>query len=475
MKVIKYLFVLWGLSTMLYSQTVEDDLDAMFLQQDEAKEQVRASNPSIAQWDFYGYVESENIFAISGKPAVKGKEIAKTEIRSRFHFRYGTAFFYALGVVDVFFYPLEARFVNPYNNSNFHIHAKDLYIAGGDKFQFKLGKVSYNWGVADAFRIVNFFDKTDSSEIFFKEEDERYTGVYSLQLRYLLQGYFFEVVVSPDLLLPRLPKKNGFWDFQLKNKEVFVSMPAPGRMVSLPVEVQNIQNYFLSYKNFSAGFRFGGSAKGVDFAFSYFNGYNNSMVLLPRIDLLKQKEQKVILEVLYERINKIGFDLAAAYKRFSARFETVLTPDYVAVYKGEDMSVFDLATMTKKKGRVPYWAFTLGADIVYRRNYGRIFAEYSTGFFLKDYKKYEKEFFTDFLIIGIEDRFVKERFLLRLAVMLHTTDKKPGVLPIGHMEYNFDNGLTIAFGVNFFVGQNDTLMKMFEANDLLYFRTKFNF
>lgn len=462
MKGIKYLLVLLGLSTLLYSQSVEDDLDAMFLKNDAEKES-KPSNPNIAKWDFYGYVESENVFAISGKPKVKNKEIAKTEIRSRFHFRYGTAFFYTHGIVDVFFYPLEAKFMNPYDNSNLSIHAKDLYIAGGEKFQFKIGKVSYNWGAANAFRIANFFDKTDSSEFFFKEEDERYTGVYSLQLKYILKDYALEMIVSPDLLLPRLPKKDGFWSFENASDVVY----------SLPVEMQNIKTGFaaLSYKNFSAGIRMGGTAKGIDFHFSYFNGYNNSMVLVPRLEGTPNPN-KIILDVLYERINKIGFDLAGAYKIFSARFETVLTPDYRAVYA--DKNAMD-TNQKRKVGKVPYWAFTLGADIVFRKSHGRIFTEYSTGFFLKNSKKYQKELFTDFFIIGIEDRFAKEHFLIRLAVLLHTTNKKPGVLPMGRMEYNFDNGLTIALGVNFFIGQNDTLLKMFEANDLLYFRTKFHF
>lgn len=465
------------------ADSVEENLDAMFLDNKDNKNTATESAlvAGVAKWDFFGYVESENVMAVSGKTAVKNKEIAKTEIRTRLNFRYGTPFFYATGMIDVFFYPLAPVYMNPYTNSNLAAKAKEIYVGGGEKFQFKLGKIAYNWGEADAFRITNFLDKSDSSEIFFKDEDERYTGIYSLLMKYVFGAYALEMVVTPDFLIPELPKAGGFWSMNMPNVPFTSPIPPSYPILSMPVEFQNPPSIFssLSYKNISAAIRIGGSAKAIDFHFSYLNGFHNAMVVIPQVFLDmaslvgtgKVGSSKVVLSPLYERVNKIGFDLAGVHKRFSARFETVLTPDYVAMYK--DATKVD-SNGRRQTVRVPYWAFTIGADYGWR-DYGRIAVEYTTGFFLKNYNLYEKEFFSDFLLLTIEDRVAKNRLLLRVGVLLHTTTKKPGVMPLAHIEYFFDNGLSLAFGTNIFIGQDDTLLSLYDANDLIYLKARYNF
>lgn len=465
----------------VFAQSTDAELDAMFLNDSKNNEMddTALTSANVAKWDFFGYVESENFFAISGKTAVKNKELAKTEMRTRLNASYGTAFFYGKATVDVYFYPVDAKFMNPYANTIAQVEAKEMYVGGGEKFQFKLGKVDYDWGTADIFRTTNFMSKLDSSEFLAKEDDERYTGVYSMQLKYLFGDYSVELVATPDFLVPVTPKQDGFWGMQFANQDVQLgSLPT---IYSWAVET-SIPSRFsqFSYKNFSAAFRIGGSAKGVDFHFSYFNGFHNSLVLVPKVNITKaptapyynNAEGTIVLEPLYERINKIGFDMAAAYKRFSVRFETVLTPDYVAVHSDEkDVD----SNYRRNTTRVPYWAFNIGPDITFHGTSGRIFLEYTTGFFLKNHKKYEKELLSDFLVVGIEDRVAAEKLLLRAAVIVHTTDKKPGVMPLAHIEYNFDNGLSLAMGVQFFIGQNDELMTLYEASDIFYFKARYNF
>lgn len=460
------------IATPLYAQNSDKDLDAIFLNDLKGhSEDFALPSTNIAKWDFFGYIESENYFAISGSAATKNKEIAKTEIRNRLNISYGTIFFYGKAIVDIYFYPIEAKFMNPYDNTIFSIQAKEMYIAGGEKFQFKLGKVAYEWGTADLFSVTNFMTKLDSSEFFSKEKDERSTGIYSLQLKYLFGDYSVELVATPDFLVPIAPKQTGFWGLHIQDQKINL-FPLPSQNVPVEMDVPKRFSQF-SYKNFSAAFRIGGSSKGVDFHFSYFNGFNNTLVFVPK---LKMKApmliEKILMQPLYERINKIGFDMATSYKRFSFRFEAAFTPDYVAI--SSNKTNVD-TNFRRKTMRIPYGALSIGSDINFHGSHGRIFLEYATGFFLKDQKKYEKELFTDFLFIGIEDKVAAQRLLLRAAVIVHTTNKKPGVMPLAHIEYNFDNGLSLAMGVQIFIAQNDELMTWYKTKDIFYVRARYNF
>ena len=184
----------------------EEEMDDLFLNQDSNTDSMSGE---IADWDFFGYFESENFFGVDAGSLEPGDELIKLETRARLNLTYGTDFTYAQSVFDLYFYPeigltnaQEAGKVEPY----------EFFLATGKKLQFKIGKIVHNWGSADAFRIVNYLDQRDLRELFMKEEDERVRGSYSLSLKYLFRDFSFEGVVAAPFQPVLFPAEGTYWE-----------------------------------------------------------------------------------------------------------------------------------------------------------------------------------------------------------------------------------------------------------------------
>lgn len=435
---------------------VEDDLDALFLDNAE-QNSTESSAVEKPAFNFFGYIESENAFGISGSSSMKNKNIIKTEMKARLQIRYGTSFFYAKGVFDIFFYPtsLSPVYQNNYQGKNTaYFNPYEFYIGGGKSFQFRIGKILYNWGNSDFYSLTNYFDQKDMRELMFKEEDERYAGgTFSLHLKYLFKSYAVEAVVATQNNYPLLPLANSFWQFDFQR--------------NLPVKMDYSQTSspffeFPSYKDISAAFRIGGSAGAVDFHFSYFNGYSDAIIFVED----RSDPTYVSLKTFRDRVNKIGFDMAWVYKKLSGRFELLAIPDYVTAYS--DASRTDPSNANiRGVGRVPYLAFTAGADFLFHGDYGRILIEYSQGFFLRNPKEYEKGMLSQFFLIALQERVYKDHIGLFFALI--------GLTPKIQLDYDFKNGLTIAAGTLIFFDVNQYLLKMYRNHDLFYLRAHYEF
>lgn len=432
------------------SQQTEEQLDDLFLN---TKVQKPSNDREIPKWDFFGFVESENAFGISGHKSMSNKNIAKVEMRSRFHVRYGVPYFYAQSIFEIAFYPqsFSQQFDNYQGSSPLFANATELYIGGGKKFQFKIGKIAYNWGNADFYSLTNYFDQKDLRELVFKEADERYVGgSISLQLKYLFQSYAVEAVVSTQNPYPLLPVDNSFWELKFRGQ--------PQAKFDFSQTDSSFKKQ--SFRDMTAALRIGGNSHGVDFYFSYFNGFSDSVFFLED----HSNNQFVLFKTVRKRLNKLGFDLAWTYKKFSGRFETMFSPDYLVRYKSKMDPNNPSLTATD---RVPYIAFTIGFDILFRGDYGRVVVEGSTGFFLRNVKDYKKSLLGDFFLIAVQDRVYKNHIGIFVGLI--------GVFPKIQLDYDFKNGLNIAIGTLWFFHVPHEIVYMYRHHDIFYLRARYDF
>ncbi|MDH5717134.1 MAG: hypothetical protein OEZ22_05805 [Spirochaetia bacterium] len=448
----------------------EEEMDSLFL---EGKENETLSVPeSSSKWDFFGYFESENFFSISRQLGGKNpaeSDIVKIETRARINSKYGTDFFYGKASADIYFYPVYYAAVNPQNSGE--IDAYELYIAAGEKLQFKIGKQVFNWGSADAFRVVNYADQRDLREMFLKEEDERYRGVFALDFKYIFSDFSIETFFIPVPAKPLLPAEKSFWALQPENES------------EMPVKMDMSESEKLLLKNGAFAVRSGGTFGFLDIYLSYFHGQNNSIVFYPQItiDMATQAPASVIIKPDFSKVNKAGVDLAFSIEKLALRAEAVYTHDQTAVYKDEnettvintDMTANEM-TLEKNREKTQYFSYTTGADYNIWGSNGRLLIEYASSFYIKNSNKYEEEFFSNFLLISLEDRFFNEYLELKAMSILRLANDV-AYIPGLTITYNFQNGLKLTGGLMLIYGYQDDMLSMFDNHDIAYFRARMDF
>jgi len=460
-----YIFALSGISTALFS---EEDLDAQFLEAGNANQDIDGANKP--NWGMFGYLENENYLNISEKKVIPERDIIKLETRARLNFKYGSLFNYGLFSGDIFFYPLHRSNFNPQENKDWSIEPYEFYIAFGEKLQFKLGKQVFNWGSADAFRITNYLDTRDLRELFMKEEDERYRGNYAFDIKYLTGDISFEAAILPVITPVLFPAPDSYWA---------IRQPP---IHSLEPRVDNSSMPEPSYKNISVGVRSGGTISFFDFYLSFYRGINTNILFFPQTVLsMLQVPQAINLKLDYSLVTKYGADGAFTIGRFSIRTEVMFSPDQKALVKSDTSSSIQLLNGTpvilleQKRESAPIISYTGGIDYIYDGNSGRFLIEYSSSRYLKNKNKYVKEFFTDFLFISLENKFYNDHLELKGGSILRPISKNPGWAPAFSISWNFLNGLKVSLGSMMFSGGDDTLIQMFENNDIAYLKAKKDF
>jgi hypothetical protein len=441
----------------------ESDLDEMFL--NEGKSGQSSALVDSPKWDFFGYLESENFFGLDSDSNSSDTEFIKLEARSRLNAKYGTEFFYGKAVFDVYFYPetaltsiADSGVIDPY----------EFYMAAGKKFQFKIGKIVHNWGSADAFRITNYLDQRDLRELFMKEEDERYRGSYSANIKYLLGDFAFEGSVVAGLNPVLFPTEGTYWGITPPTmngvQPVFHPSSAPN-----------------GYDDVSVAIRGGGTLGVFDFHLSYFYGTNNSIVMVPHVtmDMMTSEITNIDLYPDYDKVHKIGLDTALNIDKLAARLEGAFTFDQNALYSDETETTFveqvgTAATIKRNTGTAPYLAFTAGIDYNLWGSNGRVLVEYTNSFYVEDADLFEEEFFSNFLMLTLQDKFFNDNLEVKLMGIMRPQDD-PGLMAGGSIAYDFQNGLVLTAGTLIFIGGGDEMLQIYENSDLVYFRARMNF
>ncbi len=436
MEVFKRLFVvillLFSFTTTVSAQT-EDELDKEIFSNDAEKKGKQAKKKS--NWEIYGFLESTGHFGISDA------EVVKMEARAKLNFKYtlGLGHFYAKTVLDIYFYPRLDNVANPRNSGG--IEAQELYIGGGDKFQFKIGKQLFSWGAADLFPITNYFDQRDMREFIAIDKEDKYEGVLGISIKYLIGDFALEAAFTPVHNPALLPAKESFWSF------------IPG--VSVKADPLPAKLKYASY-----AFRGGGTIGSLDFHLSYYNGINSNLVF-------KSVPGPLFgIKPYYGKVQTFGIDLSYAVGKLAVRAEGTYTPAMFAISGSNPDAPVQMAH---------YLSYVIGADYNLWGQNGNILIEWMQGKYLKDAASYRSPFLTDMLLVRLTDKFFDQRLEGELAALFRLKHSIPGYAITADLTWKVRSEFSISTGAYFFVGNNDELFDLFDKKDMVYFKAKLEF
>lgn len=435
-------------------------------------------------WQIFGFLESLNHFYIpeQGRDETSEYRIIKLESRGRLDAKYGTPAYFAKTVMDVYFYPYkenenpeEPEWENPRDSGSIEI--QELYLKGGNKFQFKIGKQLFSWGTADMFQITNYFDQPDQREYFAVDKDERYEGIPAVSFMLLIGNFSIEAAGTPVHNPALLPEDNNFWHSDPD--------PVTTPMGELPVVIKQSETLPANGENASFGVRTGGTIKDLDFHFSYFNGINSNIIYRPELTGTSTTDMLIELRPYYDRIQAFGFDSAFIISKLSVRAEAFYSHNMIAVKETDQAALqngiaeITIAGSTDTEisdvERAPYFSYTAGADYNLWGNNGLILIEWMQGRYLRDRDEYIEPLINEMLLIRIQDKFFNESLEAEIAAILRPDGTDTGYALTGELTYDFKNGLTIGAGGIFFTGKEDELFSLFNDKDMVFLKARMTF
>ncbi len=459
-KLIHLILLVLLFTSYIYAQT-EDDLDSEFLSVEPSG--VSEGLEDEATWEIFGYFKNDNQFSVAREKRVKEFEIIKLEARGRLNVKYGTDEFYGKAVIDMFYYPEindsseDNQWRNPHGSGV--IEAQELYIGGGNKFRFKIGKQLFSWGTGDAFQVTNYLDQPDLREFFASDKDDQYRGVFSLSLKYLIGDYAIEAVASPEHNQPLLPL--GFWELE------------PPRVQGFNVEINNEESATRDLSKSSFVIRGGGTIGVLDFHASYFNGISNNLVFKPEIKDITT----IYMKPYSDRMQTFGVDLSFTIDKLAVRAEAAFTPDMPGIpdpQNGETQAEM-IELISAEAEKKPFFAYVTGLDYNLWGNNGLVLVEWMQSKYLKDSDRYIEPFMTNLLLVRISDKFFNEYLEAEVNGIIRPVQNEPGYGIMYELKWNFQNGLTIAMGGIFFIGNEDDLFEFFDKKDMVFIEGKMEF
>jgi hypothetical protein len=427
-----------SLNLSMFAQE-EEELDKIFLQETPEQDALTIENKK-PKWEIYGFVESCNHFSWPGKGTISDSSVIKAEARGKMNIKFSMDHFYIKSSLDMYFYPRLDFPAAPHKSGS--IEAQELYIGGGKKLRFKIGKQLFTWGSADMFPITNYFDQRDYREFIAVDREDKYEGVLALSLKYLFGNFALEVGVTPVHNPPLLPSKESFWSF------------IPGHPI-------NAEPLAATLKNTSTAIRFGGTLGNLDFHASYFNGINYHLIFIPDWEVSPPG-----VKLHFDRIQTAGFDLSLVVDKLALRAEASYTSNMFAVNK------FDITTPMET---APYCSYVIGFDYNLWGYNGILLVEWMQGKYLKNAKGYRDMLFTDMLLVRLEDKYFDERLKVELGAVFRLVKSPPGTAVNWNLAWDFRNGFSIDIGGYFFSGKEDDLFEYFYDKDMLYLKAKLRF
>lgn len=451
-QIIMIISIFFTITVNSYSQS-EEDFDNEFLSENSNESiENEIEDSDTPRWDFFGFFENNNHFSITENKNDE-YEVIKLEARAKLNARYGNDKIYAKASLDTYYYPEDHEDNKPHENGK--IEAQELYVGGGDIFQFKLGKQLFQWGTADAFTVTNYMDQPDRREQFATDKDDRFRGVTALSLKILFGEFALEGAVTPVHNKPLLAE--GFWEFS----------PDPIDMGSnqLDMQINDTSAKDSNLKNASYAARFGGTLGILDFHFMYFNGINNNIIFEPVITRDNTSTTPFVnLKPYYDRIQSFGIDMAFNIEKLSVRAEGSYTNNMPGIIKPEVsgyQSAFTSATagtngdyQVTEIENAKYFAYVVGADYNLWGDNGRLLVEWMHAKYI-DNEKYNAPIFNKLLLIRIEDKFYNEQIYTELNSTLRPIKKETG----GYI----------------FQGNDDDLFSLVEDKDLIYIKGRMEF
>jgi hypothetical protein len=467
----------------LFAQT-EDELDREILSGAGTKEGSGVADRE-KNVELHGFLESVNQVSIPGTGKRKESDeygVVKLEGRGRLNARIGSGSYHGIAVLDYYYYPEtenESQSAEAYvpPRESGRIEAQELYLRGGDTLQFKLGKQLFSWGSADMFQVTNYFDQPDLREFFAVDKDDKNEGIPALSLKLLIGNFSLEAAATPVHNPALLPPGGSYWELNPDTVE------AAG--MSLPVTIEEGERLRGGLSNFSCANRIGGTIGDFDFHLSYYNGINPTVILKPELTGTTLANASIEMKPFYERINAFGIDTAFTLGRFSFRGEASYSRKMTAVSEVDTTALQTGLMQIAGAGstdveispseKVPYLAYTAGADYNLWGNNGLILVEWMDSRYLEHRERYIEPLINGILLVRLEDKFFNESLEAEVGTLLKPEKSKPGHLLTFSLTWNFQNGLSIGAGGYIFQGNDDELMELFEEKDMVYLKAKMEF
>jgi len=365
--------------------------------------------------------------------------------------------------------------IDPYN---LEIREAFLQINGflNKKFDLTLGRQQIAWGTADKLNPtdnLNPYDLEDILDFGRKRGSDAINLQYYFNYDFSLQGVFIPffqpanmpVGIFADVLNPSIAMPQGM---VLKSFSDTLMMP----------------KYNLGESS-TAGLRFKGFAKGVNFSLSYVWGYDglpySSKNMLTPVDMTGGTG--IHSQLSFIRNHIIGADLAtsiagigvwAEAAAFIPDHDMVMTTDLSAFYPGSPEPVTQDSVLLKKNK--PYIKFVIGGDYFFPDG-SYLNMQYLHGFVhergsegLNDYffLRYEKTFFNEKLkIIPIGGGFIVTDW--------GDITENYAIAYLPEISYKATPNAEIALSASIFDGKGDNLFAGLKDYNMLMLKMKYSF
>ncbi len=185
---------------------------------------------------------------------------------------------------------------------------------------FELGKKIYAWGMADEFNPTDLLNPEDLRWVFSHNKGERKLGVYSANLTLQYDNFALQGVIVPVFEPHILPASDSDWlPWELG---LFYNLidAFPEFVEFQPRHVPN-----LNARNTDRAARFTGTVGPVDFAMTYFDGFDDLPLYNMKIDIdangMLGGAKPLTIREAYQRYQAYGGSLAVTAGSFGFRSE----------------------------------------------------------------------------------------------------------------------------------------------------------
>ena len=457
--------VLWSLS--LLSAQTEEELDQLLLGGDSGDRLEEMSMP-----------ESEPPFSLSGSAAYEsGLSLNENSFELNRFYRnqgriklkplYETENTRAYGDLDFF----VNSGVEGETRESSSLECVEAYVEGSGLLLWKIGKQRFNWGVGDSYQPTDLIDRPDLRDSFMRNNDDRYTGVYALSLKYLAGDYALEIALRPVTETALVPA--GFYALEAD----------PLTSVAGTVSPRYPESEVLSaLEDVSAGIRIGGTSGILDWHLTGYSGMNKEFLYRSSI---KRDAENLYIDIcpVHKRMNALGADLSFALSRFNFRLEGYYSADMPALSSITESDITragavlaagaDSVELQTVKHR-DFFSYSSGFDINLWGNYGTVYCEWMQSRYI-DEDGINPILQSDILMIRAEDSLFNQELNLSAGSMIRTRDGVPGLGINAEAEYDFKTGLTIGVGAYLFVSNGDEYIEMLEDKDTAYLKVQYLF
>lgn len=347
----------------------------------------------------------------------------------------------------------------------------EAYVEGSSPFIWKVGKQRFNWGAGDAYQPTDLLDQPDLRNSFMRDNDDRYSGVFALSLKFLIGDFALEAAVRPVTEESLVPA--GFF----ASETGVISTGAD----DFTIRFQD-SNILTGLDSLSAGLRFGGTAGAFDWHLTGYSGMNRE--ILYRVTLCSESSGYYMdFQPVYKRMNAVGVDVSFAVSKLNMRLEGIYSPDMPALSSYDNGKFISAVTaMTLESSSIDlqtikhrsYYNYTVGFDVNLWGDSGMIYMEWMQSRYVNE-KDIEPILLTDMLLVRIEDSLFGQSLNLTANAMISLGDSGPGLGINGECEYDFKNGLSLTLGAYVFVANGNEYIELAEGKELAYLNVKYYF